>query len=178
MASREALAKAMRKGRAISPEIIQQVFDAIAGFGAIKSVAGVKGLRLRLGGKQIAKPETFRSKVGLPEKVRKTRQDIEHFTRTSETSKLAGVPTLRKNIGGKRPPNKELEALALRKQQAQRIAKEDKAMRKEGIKKRTEMFEKEGAGSQGAEKILRDQRRKRTNDILDLLLELLDKPKG
>ena len=93
MASREALAKAMRKGRAISPEIIQQVFDAIAGFGVIKSVAGVKGLRLRLGGKQIAKPETFRSKVGLPEKVRKTRQDIEHFTRTSETSKLAGVPT-------------------------------------------------------------------------------------
>ena len=119
-----------KRGRKISPEAIQAILDAL-GPGVIKSVIGVgSGLFGVLKGKSFIKGGKPSSRV------------IEK-SKTQENLPVSKTG-LRRNIGGRRPPDTELEALAIRKQQAQKIAKEDRAMRKEGIKKRTKMFEEEG----------------------------------
>lgn len=121
MPHRKAVEEASRKrGREISPELIEELLGALVP-GAIKSIQGFPG-KIILKGRNISSPLLAGSrKAGT------------NLNRPLSLSK----DELRRNIGGKRPPDTELEALALQKQLAQKVAKSDKAAIKERLKART-----------------------------------------
>ncbi len=138
-----------------SPEEKQKELDMIMGFagpGAIRKVLGVPA------------KITIRGKAITPKRPADTKTTPEGFRSRANTSREGSISEVgfRRNIGGKRPPDAELEALALRKQQAQRVAREDKAMRKEGFKKRTKSFEEEG----GSMELSPDVLKKSVSDIV------------
>jgi len=135
MADRQRIEEASRKkGRKISPEIIEQLLG-FAGPGAIKRIAGVPGLSVFLS-KSTPSKGRFPASKDLKEALKNIDEQFDRINRPANISRpntIAGKE-LRKNIGGKRPPDTELEALALRKQQAQRIAR-TKGLREVGSRK-------------------------------------------
>ncbi len=84
-------------------------------------------------------PEDARSFEKFMKKVDTLFDDLKpkNLNRSSSISEQG----LRKNIGGQRPPNAELEALALRKQEATRISQTIKKARKERLVERTKELE-------------------------------------
>ena len=121
---------AQRKGKSIREITFEEFMNSPAmgfgGAGAIKAVRGLvgTGLGARVAGKELFKPgASFEAKAALTGK----RANIDR------PNTIAGGE-LRKNVGGQRPPDKELEALALKKQQV-------KALRRQGLKLKTRVFE-------------------------------------
>jgi len=111
---------AQRKGKSIREMTFEEFMDSpamgFAGPGAIKAIRGLvgTGLGAKVSGKELFKPgASFEAKAALTGK----RANIDR------PNTIAGGE-LRKNVGGKRPPDAELEALALRKQQAQRARRQ------------------------------------------------------
>lgn len=137
MASREAVREASRKrGRAISPELIEEILGSL-GPSIIKKIIGVPNVFIGFG-KNIKGADRFPVKSTLAEAL----GNMERIA--GRMSKKANVNKPLESVkGGQRPPNSELEALAVAKQQAAKIKKADRATRKEGIKKRTKSFEDE-----------------------------------
>ena len=110
---------AQRKGKSIREITFEEFMNSPAmgfgGAGAIKAIRGVPGVGIKLGGKQLSKPKGFRSKEPAKERANIDRPNT-----------IAGGE-LRPNVGGRRPPDTELEALALNKQQAQRARRQKMA---------------------------------------------------
>ena len=110
---------AQRKGKSIRETTFEEFMDSPAmgfgGAGAIKMLRGVPGIGIKLSGKQLSKSKGFRSKEPAKERANIDRP-----------STIAGGER-RANIGGQRPPDTELEALALNKQQVGGVAKTRKA---------------------------------------------------
>lgn len=117
---------------------------SFVGPGAIKSIRGLPQLGLRLGGQAISRPlgqaadDLGQFTDTIKQLVKQARREKGKANINSPVSLGTG---LKRNIGGRRPPDTELEALALRKQQAQKIAKARKLARKKEFKRRTDMFE-------------------------------------
>ncbi len=110
------------KGRSLQ-DIFESSIGAGFGAGTLKSIRGVPNIRLRLPNK------------GNPRQVADKPTNLEfpapaHLNRSASLSEEG----LRKNIGGKRPPDAELEALALRKQVTIKA-------KKSALKNRTRIFE-------------------------------------
>ncbi len=103
---------AKRKGKSIRETTFEEFMNSPAmgfgGAGAIKLLRGVPGIGVKLGGKQLSKPKGFKSKEPAKERANIDRPNT-----------IAGGER-RANVGGQRPPDTELEALALQKQQAGR----------------------------------------------------------
>lgn len=115
-----------RRGRTISPELIEELLGSL-GVGTIKSIRGLigTGLGAKVAGKELFKPgASFEQKAALT----RSRANIDRPSTISSQGR-------RSNVGGQRPPDAELEALALSKQKAQRIAKRKRAIRKESLKR-------------------------------------------
>ena len=119
------------KGRSL-----QEIFESGpgAGFGAgtVGSVRGLApGLGITLGGRQV-------TKGGLGQ--------IDKTAITSKKSNLNRSASIseegfRRNVGGKRPPDAELEALALRKQGQLQANKRAKKTQKDALLERTKELE-------------------------------------
>ncbi len=123
MADRARIEEASRKkGREISPELIEEILGAL-GVGAIKAISGISNLGVRLGGKQLVKKEAFSGLKNIVNPDRLSKSDLAAVKSRANLNRAASVSEegFRRNIGGKRPPDAELEALALQKQGAQRV---------------------------------------------------------
>ncbi|KKK58666.1 hypothetical protein LCGC14_3042150 [marine sediment metagenome] len=125
---------AQRKGKSIREITFEEFMNSPAmgfgGAGAIKSIRGVPGLRVQL-------PRNIPMEKDFPvagtanrEEILKTfdKQAIRAGNRAniSRPNTIAGGER-RANVGGRRPPDTELEALALNKQQAQRVRRQKMA---------------------------------------------------
>ena len=121
MPHRTVVEEASRKrGRKISPEIIEELLG-FAGPGAIKRIAGLPGLGLRLEGKAISRP-AGQAAEDLGQNTDTIKQLIKQRRRKLSKANIDRPNTIaggerRANVGGQRPPDTELEALALNKQQ-------------------------------------------------------------
>ena len=164
-----------KKGRKISPELIEQLLG-FAGPGAIKRIAGVPGLSVFLS-KSTPSKGRFPASKDLKEALKNIDEQFDRISRPANISRpntIAGKE-LRKNVGGRRPPDTELEALALKKQQGQRTAKAEKETRKRVLRKETELSTQEPAGP-AARRAARirtlSRRRGRTAELRDEIIEL------
>ncbi|KKK80082.1 hypothetical protein LCGC14_2827040 [marine sediment metagenome] len=159
-------ATSRKKGRKISPELIEEILGSL-GPGVIKRIAGVPRIGLRLGGKAISRP------------VGQAADDLGQNTDTikqliSQRRRKLGKANINRPSGspaGKRPPDKELEALALKlRDQARKIA-QGKEARRGRLKERTKAAE---GGKASLEKAEREAGRKAVGKIIEDLLDLLD----
>lgn len=117
MAHRTAVEEASRKrGRKISPELIEELLGALVP-GAIKSIVGVPGLFVGLSKAGGAKGR-FPARASLEEGLESANTLAKRLTGKANINRPNTISSegLRANVGGKRPPNTELEALALRRQ--------------------------------------------------------------
>ncbi len=98
-----------KKARIDNPERFEIAESLAGGIGSIKAIQGLSKLGVVLGGKSITNnpPQTG---VGVGFKPSAS------LNRTAQISETGG---LRRNVGGQRPPDSELEELALRKQSKQ-----------------------------------------------------------
>ena len=143
MAHRQKVEEAsQRRGRKISPELIEQLLG-FAGPAAIKSITGLPNIGVRLAGKQLVKKETLSGLKDLvnPDRLSKSsRAAVRNRANIDRPSTIAGGER-RANVGGRRPPDTELEALALKKQVGQTRVRQEKALRKEGLTLKTRVNE-------------------------------------
>ncbi len=122
------------KGKSLHEIFENSIGAGFAGAGAIKAVRGLSSrIGILLGGKQVTKSGL--RKIDKGSILSKEKSNLNRSSTISEEG-------LRKNVGGKRPPDAELEALALRKQEAAKIAKTIKKARKERLLFQTELAEK------------------------------------
>ena len=135
---------AQRKGKSIREITFEEFMNSPAmgfgGAGAIKSIRGVPGLRVQL-------PRNIPMEKDFPvagtanrEEILKTfdKQAIRAGNRAniSRPNTIAGGE-LRKNVGGQRPPEAELEAAALFRQRAPRLERARIEAKKEFLKDET-----------------------------------------
>ncbi len=163
-----------RRGRKISPEIIEELLG-FAGPGAIKRIAGVPGLFVGLS-KATPGAQRFPVKSTLTEALEQSRKVATRQSKKANENRPIPFPGAgRRNVGGQRPPDTELEALALRKQQGQRTAKAEKETRKRVLRKETDLSTQEPA-SPAARRAARirtlSRSRGRTTELRDEIIEL------
>ncbi|KKK77142.1 hypothetical protein LCGC14_2856560, partial [marine sediment metagenome] len=136
---------AQRKGKSIREMTFEEFMNSPAmgfgGAGAIKSIGGIRNLGILLEGKQLVKKEALSKLKDVVNPDRLSKSDkaaVRNRANIDRPNTIAGGE-LRKNVGGQRPPDTELEALALQKQQAQRARRqragkvEDVNLNKPGI---------------------------------------------
>ena len=193
MADRQRVEEASRKrGRKISPELIEEILGAL-GPSVIKAVAGVPKIFISstLSGAPSGSLGRFPTTLNVNEALEASGiagRRIQKRANIDRPNTIAGGER-RVNVGGQKPPEAELEALALSKQKAQRAEKGIRATRKEGFKQRTEFTERFSklSGSEKARfnELRRQLLRKARRDIDDPrrrilttqdILNLLDSP--
>ena len=149
MPHRTTVEEASRKrGRKISPEIIEELLG-FAGPGAIKSIGGIRNIGVRLRGKQLVEKEALTGLKNLvnPDRLSKSDRAAIRSRANIDLPNTISEVGLRKNVGGRRPPDAELEALALKKQKsklttAKQLEERNKRIR--AIKKAIEEIHKAG----------------------------------
>ncbi len=120
-----------RRGRKISPELIEEILGSL-GPGAIKAVTGVPKIFIGLTKGTPVGEGLAGSRFPVRKTLDENLESAFSFAKRARPGSGANIDRpstiagkkIRKNIGGRRPPDTELEALALRKQQAQRTSRQ------------------------------------------------------
>ncbi len=139
------------KGRSLQ-EIFESSIGAGFGAGSVGRVRGVPGIGIRLPrrGRDVDFDKDF--PVEGVDPIKFTNKDLSRAKGKSNLNRQSSISEegLRKNVGGKRPPDAELQALAVRKQsQLADIKKGDiarKAAARQALVDRTGLLERDPKG--------------------------------
>ena len=142
MADRQRVEEASRKrGRKISPELIEQLLGSL-GPGVIKAVAGVPKIFISstLSGAPTGSLGRFPTTLNVNEALKASGIAGRRIQKRANIDRPSTISSQgrRANVGGRRPPDTELESLALKKQQAGVTERAGKETRKRVLRSQTE----------------------------------------
>ena len=139
-------ATSRKRGRKISPELIEEILGAL-GPSVIKAVAGVPKIFISstLSGAPSGSLGRFPTTLNVNEALEASGIAGRRIQKRANIDRPSTISSegRRTNVGGQRPPDTELEALALSKQKAQRTAQTTRETKKRIMKRRTKMFEED-----------------------------------